>query len=72
MAVATAIGLGIGYWLDLQLDTYPWLTFVFLLVGVAAGFKGVFHAARRAQEIMGDKKPQADAETGDNTPESKT
>jgi len=72
MAVATAIGLGIGYWLDLQLQTYPWLTILGLLLGVTAGFKGVFRAAKEAQEIMGDKKPQASAETRDDTTESKT
>jgi len=52
MAVATFIGWGIGYWLDMQLGTEPWLMLVFLLLGVAAGFKGVFRAAREAQEIM--------------------
>jgi ATP synthase protein I len=71
MAVATAIGLGIGYWLDLQFGTYPWLLFVFLLLGVAAGFKGVFRAAKEAQEIMGDKKPQPTAETSEDKDESK-
>lgn len=71
MAVATAIGLGIGYWVDLQLGSYPWLSIVGLLIGVTAGFKGVFRAAKEAQEIMGDKKPQPPAETDDNTTESK-
>ena len=61
MAVATFIGWGIGYWLDLQLGTEPWLMLVFLLCGVAAGFKGVFRAAREAQEVMGDRPPRAPA-----------
>ncbi len=52
MAVATFIGWGIGYWLDMQLGTEPWLMLVFLLLGVAAGFKGVFRAAKEAQEII--------------------
>ncbi|HTE52365.1 MAG TPA: AtpZ/AtpI family protein [Kofleriaceae bacterium] len=52
MGVAAFIGWGIGYWLDLQLGTQPWLMLVFLLLGVAAGFKGVFRAAREAQEMM--------------------
>lgn len=71
MAVATVIGWGIGYWLDLQFGTSPWLMLVFLLLGVAAGFKGVFRAAKEAQELMGDKTPQPPAETGDNKTESK-
>lgn len=61
MAVATFIGWGIGYWLDLQLGTDPWLMLVFLLLGVAAGFKGVFRAAREAQEMM----READAKSGE-------
>jgi ATP synthase protein I len=69
--VATAIGLGLGYWVDLQLGTYPWLSMLGLLIGVAAGFKGVFRAAKEAQVAMGDRKPQADAETPDDTTESK-
>ena len=75
MAVATAIGWGIGYWLDLQFGSYPWLMLVFLLLGVAAGFKGVFRAAKEAQELMGDKKPQPEsdgAETGESKNESKS
>jgi F0F1-type ATP synthase assembly protein I len=52
MAVATFIGWGIGYWLDLQLGTEPWLMLVFLLLGVAAGFMGVLRAAKEAQEII--------------------
>ena len=47
MGAAVAIGLGIGYLLDRWLGTKPWLLLVFVLFGVAAGFKGMFDAARR-------------------------
>jgi ATP synthase protein I len=72
MAVATFIGWGIGWWLDKQFGTKPWLMLVFLLLGVAAGFKGVFRAAREAQEIMkkADAAPAA-SETRDPAAESK-
>ena len=69
MAVATLFGWGIGYWLDGKLGTYPWFMLGFLLLGVAAGFKGVFRAAREAQEIMGDR-PRPAAETSGQAPES--
>lgn len=49
MAVATAIGWGIGYWLDGRFDTGPWLMLVGLLFGVAAGFNGLLRAARQIQ-----------------------
>jgi len=48
MGIAVAIGAGIGYLLDDWLGTKPWLILVFLLFGVAAGFKGMIDAARRA------------------------
>jgi ATP synthase protein I len=67
MAVATFIGWGIGSWLDRQFGTDPWLMLVFLLLGVAAGFKGVFRAAREAQEIMNrgeTREPKAESKEG--------
>jgi ATP synthase protein I len=48
MGVSVAIGLGIGYLLDRWLGTKPWLMLVFILLGVAAGFRSMFEAARRA------------------------
>ena len=50
MGIAIAIGAGIGYLLDKWLKTSPWLLIVFLLFGVAAGFKGLYDAARRASK----------------------
>ena len=35
--VSTAIGLGIGYWLDSKLGTTPWLAFILTLFGLASG-----------------------------------
>jgi F0F1-type ATP synthase assembly protein I len=77
MAVATFIGWGIGYWLDLQLGTYPWLMLLFLLVGLGAAAKGVFRSVREAQEIMGDRppagdKPPATSDTSGATPDTGT
>jgi ATP synthase protein I len=42
LVAATAIGLLIGYWLDKWLGTGPWLTMVFTLFGIAAGFLNLF------------------------------
>ena len=42
LVASTAIGLAIGYWLDRWLGTSPWLTMVFLLFGIAAGFLNLF------------------------------
>jgi ATP synthase protein I len=42
LVAATAIGLLIGYGLDWLLGTTPWLTMVFVLFGIAAGFLNLF------------------------------
>ena len=40
--VSTAIGLGIGHYLDRWLGTGPWGTLIFILLGMAAGFVNLF------------------------------
>lgn len=60
MGIAVAIGAGIGYALDRWLGTAPWLLLFFLLIGVAAGFKGVIDAARRASSDMAASKGRKD------------
>ncbi len=46
-ALAIFIGLGIGYWLDKKLKTFPWLTILWFLIGLAAGFKNVYREIRK-------------------------
>ena len=42
MVLATFIGLYIGIWLDDFFSTTPWLTIIFLLFGIAAGFRNIY------------------------------
>lgn len=42
LVAATAIGLAIGYGLDRWLGTGPWLTLLFTLFGIVAGFINLF------------------------------
>lgn len=42
LVAATAIGLAIGVGLDRWLATDPWLTLLFTLFGIAAGFLNLF------------------------------
>jgi len=51
MVVATFFGLIIGIYLDRYFSTKPWLTLIFLVFGIAAGFKNVFYLVR----IYGDR-----------------
>lgn len=47
MVLATFIGLYIGVYLDSKFSTTPWLTIVFLIFGIIAGFRNVFILMRR-------------------------
>ena len=42
MGFSVAIGIAIGYFLDRFFLTGPWLTLVFLICGVVAGFRSLF------------------------------
>jgi ATP synthase protein I len=48
MGVAVLIGYLMGHFLDKWLGTNPWLTVVFVVLGVVAGFKGMIAAAKDA------------------------
>ncbi len=60
MVLATVIGLAIGYYLDHHVfsNTSPWLTLIFLLLGIIAGFRNLYILGRRAQR----KSEQIDKE----------
>jgi F0F1-type ATP synthase assembly protein I len=45
--LAIVIGIAIGLWLDAKLGTRPWLFFVFLSLGFAAGVVNIYRATRR-------------------------
>lgn len=51
IVLATVIGLAIGYYLDNHVfDTAPWLTLIFLVLGIIAGFRNIYIIGKRAQE----------------------
>lgn len=45
------IGLGIGVYLDRRLDTTPWLTLVFLGLGIAAGYRNIGLAIKKSRKL---------------------
>jgi ATP synthase protein I len=55
MVFATVIGLFIGHWLDTKFGTSPWLTALFLLLGIIAGFRNLFIHVKRSQEELDDQ-----------------
>lgn len=53
MVLATIIGLAIGYFLDHRVfGTEPWLTIIFLILGIIAGFRNLYIIAKRAERIL--------------------
>lgn len=60
MVAATFIGLAMGYYLDQWLDTKPWFTLVFLMIGVIAGFRNVYILT--ARELRRQKREEQQAE----------
>ena len=50
MGFSVVIGLMVGWYLDKWLDTYPYLTFVFMIFGMAAAFRAVYRAYKRLKK----------------------
>jgi F0F1-type ATP synthase assembly protein I len=51
MGISVVMAIGIGVWFGIALDrwlgTAPWFFYIFLLIGIAAGFKNVYVIAGR-------------------------
>jgi len=47
LVLSTFVGFAMGYFLDKFLGTSPWLTGVFLILGIVAGFRELLRVARR-------------------------
>jgi len=47
MVLATFIGLYIGIYLDSFFSTKPWLTIIFLILGIIAGFRNIYILIKR-------------------------
>jgi ATP synthase protein I len=52
LVFTTVIGLYVGLKLDAWLGTSHWVAAVFLIIGIAAGFRNLFVYAKRSQETL--------------------
>jgi ATP synthase protein I len=63
LVVSTFIGLAMGYGLDYAMgrwigwNTKPWLTIVFLFIGIIAGFKDLYFMAKKSDDQSNKKNP---------------
>ena len=62
MVAATFIGLAMGYYLDKWLGTSPWLTLIFLVLGIISGFRNIFILTQR--ELRRQQREQEDDDNG--------
>jgi ATP synthase protein I len=51
VALSIFIGLGLGVWLDRKFDTSPWLTLIFLGLGIAAGYRNIGLAIKKSRKL---------------------
>ncbi len=50
LVVSTFVGLAIGYGLDKLFGTSPYLTVIFLILGIIAGFMELVRVARKQEK----------------------
>lgn len=61
LGLAVIVGLLLGQWLDGQFGTDPWLTLLFLIFGMIAGFRSVYRLLREVQtQQQNERQPGAD------------
>jgi len=51
VALSVFIGLGIGVYLDKVFDTGPVLTLIFLVLGIAAGYRNIALAIKKSRNF---------------------
>ncbi|GAB6162167.1 AtpZ/AtpI family protein [Desulfothermus naphthae] len=56
LVTATFVGLAIGYFLDKWLGTKPIMTIIFLLFGIAAGYKNMYMEIKGIHGIANTKR----------------
>ncbi len=51
------IGGGIGLWIDKKFDTsHHWAFFIFLIMGIVAGFENMYRGIKKYKDENNDKK----------------
>lgn len=56
------VGIAMGYYLDKYFDTKPWLTLIFLIFGIIAGYRNMFREMQRIQRKEAEAEARHDAE----------
>ncbi len=51
LVLSIFFGLAIGYGLDKLFNTFPYLSAIFFIIGIIAGFREVFRIAKKAGRV---------------------
>ncbi len=62
-ACSIGVGLALGILFDKYLETRPWGTMSFLLLGIASGFVNLFRVARRLDQERDSKDEKRETST---------
>ncbi|MCP4217344.1 MAG: AtpZ/AtpI family protein [bacterium] len=64
-----AVGLAVGYFLDKWLNTAPYLLFIFLFYGIAAGFVNLFKVTNPEWKLSARKRDKEKSDRENNKKE---
>ncbi len=53
VAFSIFIGVALGFWLDSKFSTWPWLTLLFTVFGIIAGFRNYFRYMKKQERDQG-------------------
>ena len=56
MAASLAGGFVVGYWLDNHFKTFPWLTIIFFIGGIAAGINTGIFIVRKYKKTLAERE----------------
>jgi len=56
MGLSMGVGAAIGYWLDKELGTEPWMLALWAFAGLVAGFRSLFRLAKKYMDESKNEK----------------
>lgn len=70
MVSGVAVGTVLGWLLDRWLETWPWLTGIFMVVGIVAGFKNVYVDTKKLVQSQKEESRASSQNAEDSTGKS--
>ena len=71
LALAIFIGYGAGWYLDKYFGTKPYLTMIFLILGIIAGFKNIYVIGKRVLQMSEEESKKGSEKKDEKRDEKK-